>query len=130
MIIQNAIKILEKPNEDIFILSRNTHDYVSYTFANGASIAADGGCSYIRRCGDLHTSLYEEWNLSDTDSLETIKNKLVWGTYGKDGNGPFKYVLVSKCETEHLEMILKQPKLGEIYKTAINSILEDRKNKL
>lgn len=130
MIIQNAVKILENPNEDIFILSRNTHEYVSYTFKNGSILAVDGGPSYLRRCGDMHTGLYEEWSLEDTDPLETIKEKLVWGTYGKDGKGPFKYVLVKNCENDHLKMILKQSNLGAIYKTVINSILEDRKKLL
>ena len=129
MLIQNAIKIIEDLKNPSYIVSKNTHDYNSHTFKNGETVAVDGGPSYIRRCGDLDNGLYEEWNLDNTSSTTTIKNKLLWGTYGKSGKEPLKYVLLKSCETKHLKMILKQANLSELYQVVINEILKDRKPK-
>jgi hypothetical protein len=138
MIIQNAIRIIENPLESVYIVSQNTHDFVQYTFKDGKTIAVDGGSGkygYLRRCGDFNNIMYEEWSLEDTDSMDLIKSRLLWGTLGKDGKGPYKYVTLSSCETDHLKNIKqdliqksKQYPRFELYIKVVDEILNDRKN--
>ena len=51
----------------------------------------------------------------------------IWGTFGKDGKSPFKWVRLGECSNEHLEAILRtQHQISDDYRKAINSILEYR----
>jgi len=58
----------------------------------------------------------------------TTKQKdLPWGTHGKDGRSPVKWVTLGRCQTEHLQTILRtQKQITAEYKAAIVSILLDR----
>jgi hypothetical protein len=67
-----------------------------------------------------------EWCLDDKEPLYAIKEKLLWGTYGKDGKGPHRYVRLVTCETSHLQAILETQKISDIYSKVIKSILVDR----
>ena len=132
MIIQNAVRILEG-NEPSYLISSNRHDFKTHTFEDGTSISVDGGNDYIRRCGNFEVKgiKYEDWSLDDSAPFKTIKDRLLWGTYGKNGKGPFKYVRLVECETEHLQAILtyKYPPnkpLNPLYKMVIQDILDDR----
>jgi hypothetical protein len=52
---------------------------------------------------------------------------LPWGTFGKEGKGPLRWVKLGDCSTEHLRAILRtQPQITEIYRTGIKQILKDR----
>lgn len=135
MLIQNAIKITEHYPEEFFLVSAHRHDFNNYTFKDGSSIAVDGGSGedgYIRRCGTPSkitkstATNWMEWCIDDKEPLSAIKEKLLWGTYGKSGKEPFKYVLLDNCETEHLQKILEQENIGALYKKVILSILKDR----
>jgi len=135
MIIQNAVKIMENFPDEYFLVSAHRHDYKTYTFKNGNSVSVDGGDSYYRRATSGNSdkgygTLWMEWCVDDTEPLYAIKGKLLWGTYGKNGKSPLKYVLLKNCETAHLKMILKQPELGKLYSKVIKSILKDRLPKL
>lgn len=61
-------------------------------------------------------------------SFEQAKRLAEWGTYGKNGNEPLRWVRLIDCSTEHLENILRtQPQIrGHIYQRIIKSILNDR----
>ena len=50
-----------------------------------------------------------------------------WGTYGKDGKGPLKYVKLVDCETDHLIRIIQTQNCGEEYNKIINAIVWKRK---
>lgn len=120
-IIQNALKC----PDGTFIKSLHRHDFCQH-----GDYYVDGGIDYIRR--STNNDILSEENdfvLTTNDNLEKIKNKLLWGTYGKDGKGPYTQKLLIDCETNHLEKILEtQSNLTDLYKMIINSILEDRKN--
>lgn len=129
MLIQNAIKITENHPDEFFLVSAHRHDYVSYTFKKGYSLAIDGGDSYQKFVGDFtegYGTDWVDWSLDDKVPFDTIKDRLLWGTYGKDGKSPLKYVLLKNCETGHLEKILEQKSLGALYKKVIISIIKDR----
>ena len=72
----------------------------------------------------------------DNEPFESSMKKLLWGTYGKSGKDPLKYVKLFECETDHLNNIIKyQTKISDYYKINILYILEyrrlqTRKNKI
>jgi len=52
---------------------------------------------------------------------------LLWGTYGKFGTSPLKWVKLEDCKSEHLQAILDtQKQIPANYTEAIHSILEYR----
>lgn len=54
-------------------------------------------------------------------------DEMMWGTYGKSGNEPLRWVRLVDCSTEHLEAILStQGQITHAYRAAINSILYQR----
>ena len=125
MLVQNAIKITENYPEEFFLVSAHRHDYVSYTFKNGNTVSADGGAAYVRRATSgtsdkEYGQTWMEWCVDDKEPLYAIKEKLLWGTYGKNKEFSIKYVLLKNCETEHLHKILEQKSLGELYKKVMS----------
>ena len=51
---------------------------------------------------------------------------LLWGTYGKNGDQPLRWVRLGDCETAHLEAILRTQNPQPLYSVAICHILQDR----
>lgn len=65
--------------------------------------------------------------LTIDSSLEEAKEKMLWGTYGKPRKKRVRWVTLKSCSTEHLQAILStQYQIDDIFKTIINSLLEDR----
>lgn len=65
--------------------------------------------------------------------MSSAKKVATWGTFGKDGIDPLKYVRLMDCSTEHLQAILAtQPHIdnckacGFTYREIIKDILKDR----
>jgi hypothetical protein len=132
MIIQNAVRILEGDG-NTFLISSHTHDFRTHTFEDGTYIAVDGGPDYLRRVGCLDQKgvKYVDWSIDESTPFKTVKERLLWGTLGKDGKGPLKYVILKDCETEHLQSILTyqyppNKPLNPLHKMVIQDILDDR----
>ena len=54
-----------------------------------------------------------------------------WGTYGKNGDKPLRWVKLKDCETDHLQAILEtQMDLDKEYKQTIQKILQARNAKV
>ena len=86
--------------------SMHRHDYVTYTDANGLEYMVDGGLDYLRR--NLHDDApYEELSVYADDPHELIREVFKWGTRGKDGNQPLKYVPLKDLTSDHIEAILE-----------------------
>jgi len=85
--------------------SMHRHDYVTYIDANGKEYMVDGGLEYLRR--NVHDDApYEELSVY-TDAPHTeIREAFRWGTRGKDGKQPLKYVPLKDLTTEHINAIL------------------------
>ena len=62
------------------------------------------------------------------DKLPQIVKDATWGTYGKDGNEPLKYVHLVDCDSVHLGLILIQMPRFHPYVSFIQQILEARKH--
>ena len=53
----------------------------------------------------------------------------MWGTFGKNGDQPCKFVLIKDLETEHIEAILRTQKhFSEEYKKILVNELAFRKS--
>lgn len=86
------------------LFSRSRHDFVSHADKNGKNYAVDGGLCYVRRIGD------RDWKdnsvvLGTVPPEEAVKIA-VWGSYGKDGKQPLRYIPIASMETEHLRAVL------------------------
>lgn len=86
--------------------SMHRHDYRTYVDANGKEYMVDGGLDYLRR--NVHGDApYEELSVyADAPHVE-IREAFKWGTRGKDGRQPLKYVLLKNLTTEHIDAILE-----------------------
>lgn len=62
------------------------------------------------------------------DKLPQVVKDATWGTYGKDGNEPLKYVHLVDCDSVHLGLILIQMPRFHPYVSFIQQILEARKH--
>lgn len=123
IIIQNAIRI-KKYN--VILISRTS------TLEEYKGFSLDGGFDYqeINFPPKSNMDDIENLILYDDSTEKEIKNKLIWGTYGKSGKGKLKYIKLIDCETSHLEKILEiqTQRNNQNYILAIKSILKDRKN--
>lgn len=133
MIIQNALKV-----KDTIIVSKHNHDYVEYD-----GIFIDGGTDYIRtnytynKFEPTYRGDVEELFIDSSNSIDEIKNKLVWGSYGVDADGVSEFhnwrnkvkELLEKdniSDEERLEIEKSKPE--RIYKKLIDCSLEHLEN--
>ena len=99
-IIYNAIRT---PDGTVLV-SRHRHDYKTHIDStNGKEYMVDGGFEYLRRNAQDD---YEELSRYDDEPFEVRRQIVAWGTRGKDGLQPLKYVVVAEMETEHIEAVL------------------------
>lgn len=105
-VLQNAIYV---PSTDNYHVSVHRHDFKVVSILNYGEVIVDGGLEYIRRSYSTNViPHFKEFSLYTDDSFtEEIVPKLLWGTRGKDGKQPVKYVPLNSLETDHLESILK-----------------------
>lgn len=106
-LIQNAIYW---PAAGLYLKSSHQHDYfersIELSMGLRQSIAIDGGTAY-RRLITSGNPVYEDFSLYEDSPFDMVADRFLWGTYGKDGKGPFKWVPLKECETDHLQAILK-----------------------
>jgi hypothetical protein len=92
--------------------SKHRHDYVTYTDANGKQYMVDGGLDYLRR--NLHDDApYTELSVYSDAPHAVIREVFKWGTRGKDGKQPLKFVVLKDMTTDHIEAILETQSLPD-----------------
>lgn len=125
MIFYNAIRT---PDGTV-IVSKYGHDFVCHKDANGYEYCVDGGNNYLRRI--VSTNAPDYWDISmDTKDFghDTVRKFLSWGTRGKDGVLPIRYVPIEFLDTDHIEAILAtQHQIYEELRTIFINELEYRK---
>jgi len=89
--------------------SRHRHDYREYEDDNGEVYIVDGGLDYQRRSVN-HNTPATDLSLTDADPHLVVREKVTWGTYGKDGDQPLSYKSIADMETEHLKAVLDTQK--------------------
>lgn len=122
-IVYNAIRT---PDGTV-IESKSVHDYVQHLDTkNGKEYAVDGGLSYLRRAGQ---SDYKELSLTTKSPFKKIREKLKWGTFGKNGDKPLCYVKLKDMTKGHIKAVLKLIYVADWRKKLLEKELEYRKNK-
>lgn len=89
---------IQTPDGTILI-SKHRHDFNIHDDENGARYGVDGGLSYLKRMGPHN---YKEMSVYSDDPFEKVRECLYRGTRGKDGQQPFKYVLLKDMEEDHI----------------------------
>ena len=86
--------------------SFHRHDYVEHTdTVSGETYMLDGGTDYIRSSVN---KVAPTWDIVYTNDDHMKKRTIpVWGTMGKDGVDPFKYISVSEMTDAHIEKLLE-----------------------
>lgn len=109
-----------KTPDGTIITSYHVHDYVTHLDANGNEYMVDGGLEYLRR-NVYEDAPYEEMSVTTEAPFEQIRESMHWGTYGKKGDQPLRYVTVSQMTDGHIKAILNQ-NMGAKW---VQEILED-----
>ena len=109
----NDVKIVAnriRTPDGTILESMHRHDYVTYTDANGKEYMVDGGLDYLRR--NVHDDApYEELSVYDDAPYALVREVFKWGTRGKDGKQPLKFVVLKDMTTDHIEAILETQNL-------------------
>ena len=85
------------------LVSRHRHDYKEYIDTiTGDTYVLDGGTEYIRMSINEVPSTPGFVYVDDPHELK--RQCKVWGTYGKNGNEPFRYISVAEMEDAHLKI--------------------------
>ena len=110
-----------KTPDGTVLVSRSVHDYKQHVDKNGKTYVIDGGLEYIRSSvnGD---EKYIVYTLDDAHDI--VRDLVKWGTYGKKGDQPLKYVSVAEMTTEHIEAVLENcnihPNLKIVFERELN----------
>ena len=121
-----AVNRIRTPDGTI-IQSKYTHDYVSYKdTSNGLVYAVDGGLSYLRRTSD---GPYEEMSLFEFSPHTELREAVKWGTRGKSGDEPTRFISIAEMDIDHIEACLKtQPYMNPVIRRVMANEIEYRKN--
>lgn len=84
--------------------SYNRHDYKTHVDANGKEYMIDGGLSYIRCSANGDEKFI---TITTDDPFDVQREFFVWGTYGKEGKDPLKYVALKDLEVDHINAIVE-----------------------
>lgn len=103
--------------------SQHRHDCKTHLDKNGKTYMVDGGLDYVRRSanGD-EVSLC----LHDDEPHDVQRRVLRWGSYGKDGNQPVRYIPIAEMETTHIEAVLAECRPMHVLKACMERELEMR----
>jgi hypothetical protein len=127
-IIQNAVWI---PEDNVYLVSSHVHDYRTHKFKDGHEYDVDGGREYIRRGAtsfDALNSRVEDYCLSENSPIKDIREKLLWGSRGKDGKSPLRYSPIRTLEADHLQAILDNvPQIHPTHEKIIKYWLNKKK---
>jgi len=85
--------------------SYHHHDCVTYTDANGIEYMVDGGLDY-QRCIINDEFPYTDASVYTDDPHHRIREAFCWGSYGKKGDQPLKWMPLNTMTDEHIQAIL------------------------
>lgn len=114
----------------------NTGGYAGYSRFSGNSVWAMVPETYaevvtkynaIKETGIWAMNQVKILDAPDTTTLAWVREHAIWGTRGKNGDQPLKYVRLDETESNHLEAILSTQKgISPRYKIIIEAILGER----
>lgn len=121
-LIYNAIKT---PDGTVLV-SRHTHDYVThYDTIAKETYMLDGGLDYRRM--SVNALAATDMSVYLEDGIEAFRNLVGWGTRGKKGDEPLRYITLAGMETSHIQAVLDtQDHISKAYRKAFEMELEYR----
>jgi hypothetical protein len=100
--------------------SKHRHDYVTHTDVNGKEYMLDGGYDYIRCSANGDEKMLTVYT---DDSHEIIRQSATWGTFGKNGDEPYKVVKIADMDPYHLRACLDTQK--KTMRPALYKVMQD-----
>lgn len=122
---QLIANLIRTPDGTI-LQSFNRHDYKEYKDANGEIYMVDGGLDYLRRSWGQNEP-YEELSVYSDAHFDIIRKYFRWGTYGKNGDQPIRYVALRDMSDAHINACLDNLILHPLHKKLFTEELEYRK---
>lgn len=104
-IIQNAVYV---PSQRTYYVSAHVHDFIPFSVGDEEHFI-DGGTDYFRSTlldSAKADKLVVDYCLTSANTLDEIRQKLLWGTYGKDGRQPLAWLPISELSVEHLGALI------------------------
>lgn len=99
-VVQNAVCC---PNGQ-YLVSSYGWDYQT-AVVDGVIYSVDGGLNtHTSRNGD---GKEEDLTVMSDDPFEDVRNKLLWGSYGKSGKEPLHWIRLKDMEENHIDNVLK-----------------------
>lgn len=87
-----------------YLVSSYGWDYQAH-MVDGVLYSVDGGCNeFTTRNGD---GKEENLVILSDDPFEEVRNKLLWGSYGKTGKEPLHWIRLKDMEENHIDNVLK-----------------------
>ena len=119
----NLIKNSIRTPDGTVLRSRGVHDFAShFDEVSNETYFTDGGLDYIRR--SVNTVPAVELDVYDDSPHDLIRQEFDWGSYGKYGDQPLRYIRLCDMEEDHINAILRtQPindKTRKLFQTELN----------
>ena len=107
------------------ICSRSFDDLEEYTDKNGQYYGIEGGLAYQKVLYDKND--YVDASIYTTDDFNTIRENIVWDSYGVDGDEELKQIKIKDLQLDHIENILVLPSLSKTFEDILLSEIKFRK---
>lgn len=109
--------------------SFNRHDFkIHVDKVTGETYGVDGGCDYLRRIGSVREC--KELSVYSDDSHDVIREAMHWGTRGRGGTEPLRYIALKDMTSDHIQACLDtQPRMHPHFRKAMEDELEYRNEK-
>lgn len=88
--------------------SNSRNDFQEHVDANGEYYFVDGGRDYLRR--SINTIPADDCTVTLESPWQDIRENFRWGSYGKGGNQPLKWLVLKDMTSDHIEAILETQK--------------------
>ena len=121
-LVYNAIKCPDKT----ILVSRYRHDYVTYVDANGEEYMLDGGTDYIRT--NVNTEPAESLAVYADAEFVDIREVLEWGSYGRDGKSPLRWIKLKDMEIDHIRAVIDECHIAPWRKELLEHELKYRRD--
>ena len=120
-LVYNTIRCLD----GTLLESFSRHDYKTHLDASGFIFMVDGGTDYLRR-SLIKQELYEELSVTIGDGHEKVREVISWGTYGKEGTDPFRWITLAEMSTEHIKAVIHDCAIAPYRAAVYNREIRDR----
>lgn len=108
--------------------SRHRHDFVTHKDAvSGETYMVDGGLEYSR--GIVNKVPAKDLCVYLEDGIGIVREAITWGTRGKSGGEPLRYVKLCEMSDAHIQACLEtQTQMHPHYREAFQQELQYRKD--